>query len=75
LLKRGERIAQLVGQRGEEFVLAPIRFREIGGQPAKVVFHVPPLGDVLADGRERDGAPRLVIELQHFVSHPARCPS
>ena len=49
---RGQRVAQLVRQHGQELVLAAVGFRQIGGQAAQAVLQLSALGDVLADRGE-----------------------
>ena len=51
--ERGQRIAQFVRQRRQEFVLLAVGGRQVGGQRPQIVLELAPLGHVLAHGGKR----------------------
>ncbi len=62
---RGERVAQLVGQHGEELVLAAVGGHELLGPPAQLLFQALALGDV--ELRAPDADEPAVFDHAHEV--------
>src|SRR5262249_29283932 len=71
---RGEGIPQLVGQHGEELVLAAIGGGELLRALAELVLETLPLGDVHAHAEHARRAPARTREHPALPRHPAEAP-
>jgi len=56
----GQWIAKLMGQSRQKLILASIGLRLALGQCPQIILELPPFGDILANGRQRQRLPGCI---------------